>query len=114
MPNITCQYEEGIATSVDEIRVALRNDHLKFDSRRDVLVRGESSASYVPTAGIFRHAVNAALERKLFLEFRRHVPAHTNVDLDDFWMILWIAQHHGLPTRLLDWSCNLLVAAYFA
>jgi hypothetical protein len=32
----------------------------------------------------------------------------------DLWSIMALAQHHGVPTRLLDWSWDPYVAAYFA
>lgn len=82
--------------------------------RSPFVFRGLSDASYRLETTLVRLGGNfSELEPHLLRNFRKY--AHRNiVERDTLWHWLSLAQHHGLPTRLLDWTISPLVAAHFA
>jgi FRG domain len=76
--------------------------------------RGLSCADYPLSTTLMRLGGSYdKLERHLLRNFMKY--AHRDVvERDSYWHWLAVAQHHGLPTRLMDWTHSPMVATHFA
>jgi FRG domain len=82
-------------------------------TRSTLVFRGLARGSYTNTSSLARLTGDfSRLERHLMRNFRKY--AHKEAPGPTEWDWMALGQHHGLPTRLLDWTFSPLVALHFA
>jgi hypothetical protein len=102
-------WEEAIARLT---RDSWREDLGRFRSRW--AFRGEGTEAGSLMTSLSRIAARPAIEAHLLRNFCKYAQLGSQPVPATVWDWLALAQHHGLPTRLLDWTYSPLVALHFA
>ncbi len=110
---------EVYLSSIDDIML-MAKDHQYQEQidryRSSYFYRGVPDANFSLTTSLKRNCYDAApvLEGAILRNFTKYAIIEDPTLESSIWKQMIIGQHHGLPTRLLDWTHSSLVALNFA
>jgi len=80
------------------------------------IFRGINNKEYKLCSSLYRNCNGKYIyaENRLLQNFRKYTLSMVPHVCDSIWSNMIIAQHHGIPTRLLDFSSSPLIALHFA
>lgn len=82
--------------------------------RSNFVYRGVADSSWGLETSLYRlGGAFDSVERPLLRSFKKYAELGS-IPGDSLWIRLSVAQHHGLPTRVMDWTVSPKVAVHFA
>lgn len=82
--------------------------------------RGAGTSAHPLVPSLYRHpsitepAALMGLEAKILQRFRERSIPYQPTKVEEDWDLLFLMQHFGVPTRLLDWTENPYIGLFFA
>lgn len=98
-------------SSIGDLIDVLKTDFNAFNE--DIWFRGQSNFDWKLSPGLMR-LTDAPSEGALLTRFKQSAGMLINARPKDDFDWLFLMQHYGVPTRLLDWTESPLTALYFS
>lgn len=102
---------------VEEVMRVTQDFERTYSASAVPFFRGHASPSHRLLPGFLRPTSSGTYteydEKNFYYEFRARAGALLSPSFSS-WDVLFLMQHHGVPTRLLDWTESFATALYFA